>query len=87
MSKFPDTLFIYNDSIEDDRVNFDGYLKLEVLESTDTQYQIKCNVLADLQPFWIDKTEAQTLENIDPNKVIRWLFKQLNKALNGQDND
>jgi hypothetical protein len=78
------TLNIENDGMD---ANFSGHLKIEVLDSTETKYLLSCNTYDLLKPFWIDKADAETDNKIDPNKVIRWLMKKLNKYFNGQQED
>lgn len=78
------TLNIENDNMD---ANFSGQLKIEVLDSTETKYLLSCNTYDLLKPFWIDKADAETDKKVDPNKVIRWLLKKLNKYFNGQQED
>lgn len=78
------TLKIENDNMD---ANFSGHLKIEVLDSTETKYLLSCNTYDLLKPFWIDKADAETDKKVDPNKVIRWLLKKLNKYFNGQEED
>ncbi len=78
------TLNIENDNMD---ANFSGHLKIEVLDSTETKYLLSCNTYDLLKPFWIDKADAETDKKVDPNKVIRWLLKKLNKYFNGQEED
>ncbi len=78
------TLKIENDNMD---ANFSGHLKIEVLDSTEAKYLLSCNTHDLLKPFWIDKADAETDKKVDPNKVIRWLLKKLNKYFNGQEED
>lgn len=83
-----DTLTITNDQNNSVRANFSGYLDCQQLDSNETQYKLQVDTISGLDAqFWVDKSEVETNSNIDPSKVIKWLLKQLNKALNGQDQD
>lgn len=83
-----DTLTITNDQNNTVRANFSGYLDYQQLDSSETQYKLQMNTISGLDAqFWVDKSEVETNSTIDPSKVIKWLIKQLNKALNGQGTD
>ena len=84
----PDTLIINNDQSNPTRANFSGFLDYQQLDSNETQYKLQMATVNGLDAqFWVDKEDIETNSNIDPSKLIKWLLKQLNKALNGQDKD
>ena len=67
---------------------FSGSATINVVEQSEEALLVQIQGIEEMNlPFWIPKEEAETEENLDPQKIIRWVFRQINKYFNGQQDD
>ena len=90
-TNFGARLLITSSIFHENRAIISGQAEIIVIEENKAESRLKIEIqgIEELSsPFWIPTDEAVDEDkNVDPEKVIRWLLRQMNKYFNGQQNE
>ncbi len=76
------------ENLSNNEASFSGSATINIIDQSEEALLVQIQGIQEMNlPFWIPKEEAETEAELNPQKIIRWVFRQINKYFNGQEDD